>query len=156
MCSRTTSDLFLRVLATSRLFRVLFPNRVRFNKVYFQRGQNRYPQRVSQPEGVHFLHFASKGSVDSVLWHSPPPHLAEFERVRCACLPHERVSRRREVTTGVHLCAPPNHAKCCGCSCNTVTSVRCQAMVYTVPGNVTHADTPAMRCIPTLPATFSK
>ena len=28
-------------------------------------------------------------------------------------------------------------------------------MVYTVPGNVTHADTPAMRCIPTLPATFS-
>ena len=57
----STSDLFLRVLATSRLFRVLFPNRVRFNKVYFHRGQNRYPQRVSQPEGVHFLHFASKG-----------------------------------------------------------------------------------------------
>ena len=75
----STGDLFLRVLATSRLFRVLFPNRVRFNKVYFHRGQNRYPQRVSQPEGVHFLHFASKG-VASVyttpLWHTPPPHLS--------------------------------------------------------------------------------
>ncbi len=37
----STSDLFLRVLAKSRFFRVLFPNRIRFNKVYFQGNKDR-------------------------------------------------------------------------------------------------------------------